>query len=465
MDNLDLQPYDYCAVAIGMTGSGKSSFLNSIHNYLDAKELINLAEPFKIGNGINSQTANICLNYIVSKHNQKTYLLIDTPGLCDTSGIPEIEDGIVKNILDILRKLPHINAILYVSNSGTNFISKEFRKAAKEMLGFLVTDVREVVYAISTYSSFSEDFFGENEGGTDKILLQDLQIKLQIDVAPENTLKINNYFYSLSSGVLNSHYGEVSNDWIIFCNEKLSKIVEMIESDKISTNQYNQFEDIKRSIKKIVFESTKSKTEFLFILRLIEENIKIDHESNNSTNIIKEKKLVSTPFSNNFYCEICKNNCIEDVGKFRKFILNIENTIQSKCNVCRHLNTNHFCDRNKYIYEEKEVNDFSKNQLMDRFGLTSEQYNLKKFDKSSIISSLQKEYKKKIASIMGKCMKKLHKINKLIPEFSIKETLSGILAMLKYEQKASINSSQEIISNINSAIEIVKDLLAFDDII
>ncbi|OMJ67220.1 hypothetical protein SteCoe_35675 [Stentor coeruleus] len=131
-------PYDYCILVLGGTGCGKSTFVNTFINVVlnrDPENLIiaveskpypNVHEDFIIeseGEDINSKLSHTKAvhYYKLSSEitNNKTILLVDTPGLGAAEGI-KMDDSFIDKIIDAARTIPRINAIIVIEKSTTN---------------------------------------------------------------------------------------------------------------------------------------------------------------------------------------------------------------------------------------------------------------------------------------------------------------------------------------------------------
>eukprot|EP01125_Pyxidicula_operculata_P003342 TRINITY_DN1397_c1_g1_i1.p1 TRINITY_DN1397_c1_g1~~TRINITY_DN1397_c1_g1_i1.p1 ORF type:complete len:326 (-),score=49.57 TRINITY_DN1397_c1_g1_i1:744-1721(-) len=120
-------------LVLGETGSGKSTFINTVTNYFKKGSLKNIrvAIPTKFlpaneGNQESSETnakntsesqTNECMRYNYSS-DQGKFTLIDTPGLADTRG-PAQDDINMKKILEAAEEAQSLSAIIIVAN-GSN---------------------------------------------------------------------------------------------------------------------------------------------------------------------------------------------------------------------------------------------------------------------------------------------------------------------------------------------------------
>lgn len=137
----EILPYDYCILVLGSTGCGKSTFINTFINVVQNKkpgDFITAIESTyypethqdfildpvreELTSGL-SHTKTVHYYKLSSDlTNNKTILLVDTPGLGAAEGIQQ-DDSFIENIIDSVRNHPTINAILVLERSSTNRIT------------------------------------------------------------------------------------------------------------------------------------------------------------------------------------------------------------------------------------------------------------------------------------------------------------------------------------------------------
>ena len=110
-------------VVFGETGCGKSTFLNSIANYILGVELEDNFRYLIIAEDTRSQkgsiTSVITDYYLKDKLTNTVYRLIDTPGLGDTRGF-EKDEQIVEMVRQKFKKdLETVHNVLFVIKSST----------------------------------------------------------------------------------------------------------------------------------------------------------------------------------------------------------------------------------------------------------------------------------------------------------------------------------------------------------
>ena len=168
---------------LGETGVGKSTFINSILNYLQFENLqdaINEPQLFyalptsfpitdenfqqilvKIGEDEDEkfETGKSSTKYpkahVFNFENGNKIRIIDTPGIGDTRGIEEDQKNL-ENILSYLSNYTHINAICILFKPNNTRFALSFRYVVKELLTQLHKDaISNIVYCFTnTYSTF-----------------------------------------------------------------------------------------------------------------------------------------------------------------------------------------------------------------------------------------------------------------------------------------------------------------------
>ena len=168
--------YDFSLIFIGISGSGKSCMINSIINYFEKRNVSNLViasttdteksteNRFILCNMARPNLKNIrCTEEIkffqvISPENNKTYLLIDTPGLAETKAT-EIDEITLKTIINALNEIKNITSIIFVLKATTTRISPSIEISMKTFQD--ITRERpkiSIFFALTFYAGGNLDF-------------------------------------------------------------------------------------------------------------------------------------------------------------------------------------------------------------------------------------------------------------------------------------------------------------------
>lgn len=113
-------------VFVGCSGSGKSSLCTAISSQ-DLSKGARESSSFKIGDGTKSET-QICTigehQWLGTKAPEDRAIIIDTPGLNDSEGRDEQH---IVAIIDAMKKLEYVTAIIFVVNSADPRFSKSLQ--------------------------------------------------------------------------------------------------------------------------------------------------------------------------------------------------------------------------------------------------------------------------------------------------------------------------------------------------
>lgn len=141
----DIRPYDYSILILGETGVGKSTLLNTIINSILGNTVENLRVAIKCEkypelnpefndnkferndqSSFISQTKNV--HYYKASGsitNNKTILLVDTPGIASTHGYQE-DDENTNEIIECAKHIEHFNAIIFMQKYSCNRTTQYF---------------------------------------------------------------------------------------------------------------------------------------------------------------------------------------------------------------------------------------------------------------------------------------------------------------------------------------------------
>ena len=113
----ELLETSYCVI-LGMTGHGKSTFINAISN----------SNNCRVSNKGKSQTKYI--NSIKLKKNNHSFIFFDTPGLGDSKDNEEV----INRIKEIISHYPYIKKIIIIKPYSELRLSEYLQNALKVMM-------------------------------------------------------------------------------------------------------------------------------------------------------------------------------------------------------------------------------------------------------------------------------------------------------------------------------------------
>ena len=180
---------------LGETGVGKSTFINSLANYLENDSLesaikneiivpiftkldvdingknINLSIGKKDDNekgGVNSSTQS-CMSYLFP-YNDRILRIIDTPGIGDTRGHNQDKKNL-SDIMSFIDQFEKLDGICILLKSDQNKLTESFKYCIDELLTHLHTNAKNNIVFVFTHSRGSY----YREGKAYKVLKEHIQ--------------------------------------------------------------------------------------------------------------------------------------------------------------------------------------------------------------------------------------------------------------------------------------------------
>jgi len=412
-------------LVLGETGAGKTTLINSFANHfyrVSYEQEKQILIPFKKGQecyfekheqnyDINevdgkvgaSKTQNYHIYDLENDH--RKMIIIDTPGIGDPRG-PEQDEKNVKQIIEGVKKLGHIQGILFVINPRT-IINRPLKYCIDEIRKIMTSSFLDRFIIVCTKTSGEinknvkdayDEVFGpessrlkwftmDNSAFSETIQAVDLRKKAhhermraaEWDMSSETFEEI----YEMVSQMEPRQTQEMET---LFLNRKdlekrIRKRVKNLEATRVLEEEINQLDDSYEEI---------SKNKFRF-------------EKAESRAHVRTKR-------SNFNCSICKKTC-DDNASLAGYVLgsilslSIYHWIfsRSDCRECRHSNKDH-------IYEQKKFVGIGK--IAQRI-LAKLEEKVKKQDQAKLTKKVALEMLEKSRQ------KKLVKIAKLMEEIKI----------------------------------------------
>jgi GTP-binding protein EngB required for normal cell division len=179
------------AVFLGETGAGKSSLINLLNFWGKGEtDLCKAASILTLSNesGKQNQTASQTKkpqkydfpNVIGSDGQSYNLHLIDTPGMGDTCGIAQDDDG-VKEILKFLARLPALHAIVLVINGSNARVSSRTKYILQRLSSMCPASYSAHMYLLLTNTQLDPNF----------------NVKvIPVDIPPKHIFPLDNLLFS-----------------------------------------------------------------------------------------------------------------------------------------------------------------------------------------------------------------------------------------------------------------------------
>lgn len=170
----DLSNYDSVILVIGDSGSGKSSYINLIHNFINDNttlESLRAVTPtekwpdssesyssplsqFCVANEKPSFTKEIRLIELNYSKNSKKLLLVDTPGFCRSDENPDVETA--NMILSFIQEIKRLDYVFYVHRSDYTKFETSFKETFS-LFGQTFQELCPKIIAIYTFAGSKLD--------------------------------------------------------------------------------------------------------------------------------------------------------------------------------------------------------------------------------------------------------------------------------------------------------------------
>jgi GTPase Era involved in 16S rRNA processing len=147
---------------VGMTGVGKSTFVNSMVNYFMGVEMEDDFRYFVSRDMFNnesgkSSTTKVHIYGLAKRGKMKQAVrLIDIPGLGDTRGIKMDQKNLSMIHQRIKQTVPFLNLIIYVFKATETTITKESEYVLGQTMGIFGRDVGSNMLFVLTFADSSK---------------------------------------------------------------------------------------------------------------------------------------------------------------------------------------------------------------------------------------------------------------------------------------------------------------------
>eukprot|EP01084_Bolivina_argentea_P227884 384963_1 len=159
LSQIDKSKPNRIVMVIGETGSGKSSFLNSIVNYLWN---VKYKDPFRyklvhISNEkTESDTTKISSYNLAPSTLPYQLTLIDTPGFNDTRG-KDKDEKTIQQIKERFTNMQQIDAIVFIIKSSANRLTPTQLYIFDRVFGIFAKDIKDNIFIVCTHHLSEEE--------------------------------------------------------------------------------------------------------------------------------------------------------------------------------------------------------------------------------------------------------------------------------------------------------------------
>ena len=154
---LDMKKRNRCILVIGATGTGKTTCLNSMMNYLwevkyDDKFRYKLIFEDQNANQAESQTKTVTAHYLNPPKLDYSLTLVDTPGYGDTVGITQ-DDRITQKIKHFFDKeIQSIDAVCFVIRGPQARLEATQKYVFNKVLEVFGKDIKDNIFILFTFA-------------------------------------------------------------------------------------------------------------------------------------------------------------------------------------------------------------------------------------------------------------------------------------------------------------------------
>ena len=146
-------------VLTGETGSGKSTHINAMVNYLYGVELDDDFRILLVDDSGKKATGSVTQHITVYKlrffkemtTSRKSILLVDSPGFGDTRG-PKADTFITNAFAMLFQELPHLNCVGLVQNATTERLTDRGKAVITNMLELFSKEIKDNLVPVCTFA-------------------------------------------------------------------------------------------------------------------------------------------------------------------------------------------------------------------------------------------------------------------------------------------------------------------------
>ncbi len=442
-------------LVIGETGSGKSTFINTLTNYFRGGSLDNLCvaiptqflrstEEFRhdendLGNVTSSKTDSCNIYRFKKKATLTEFVFIDTPGLSDTRGVKQ-DDANLEKIMTVSEELGSVAAIVVIINGTTSRLTVNLKNVITRLKGSLPDAVLDNIIVVLTNCWKHDSNFDIGSLG----------------LKPKKVYYMNNTAFSTNPKKWDkSAKRRLNADWQD-CMDQLQKLCQTIkELSPTSTEAFKQMREQRNHIKSTLHNARLQ----IVQLQKLQDDLdaaqtalgKYGADAEAFKNYVQKKvvtqnELVDAPYhsticsSCNFVChDHCGLNEISNTGD-NQFTGCAAMGGSSNCRMCEGR-----CSYTRHYHGRKTMRQVSKTletvlaDVKAKYD-TATQAQQQASQKINSVTSAKQAVDRAISSMNTELVKCCRELKKLCSGFNLVDELHIVLQQLEAEARA-LNST------------------------
>ncbi|CAG9310698.1 unnamed protein product [Blepharisma stoltei] len=453
---------------VGETGSGKSTFINSITNFFRDGTLKNkkIAIPNQFypqtehdfnqsENGQNQKASltNDCNRYdFEDAMSASQFTFIDTPGLSDTRGV-EQDDKNIKKIIQEIKNYEEINAIIVVQNGGAARITASLKNSIVRIINAIPKMAEDNIVLVLTNSPYTHNF----DAGA-------LQLK------PQNTFLIDNACYNIRfEDIRKSELAGFQINWDLSM-KKIKEIAEFVcKMGKFNAKCFLMMNEKVDKAKQVLHEA-KTRLFNLFELKAELDEIIMQKESKlknakDCENYTQTKEISQTDWQDvSYHNTVCGNDdslCHDHCGLEFQPTKNTQHFTQCacmgsdlKCTKCKCGPDSHYHTKRIPVKTTKKVTEVLQDLKNKYDGLNSEANKLS--NKEEELENNIKNVEKSIRQAKDRIKEAIKKIKEVAPRYNISEEIDCYIKIEEAHLKEETDPKKR--AKIYSSIRALQDI-------
>ncbi|RIB24000.1 hypothetical protein C2G38_2071145 [Gigaspora rosea] len=456
------EPGVFKILLLGLTGTGKSTIINMMTNYflggtldkpkiviptkfykVTENEFLNKHSESKIDDVTKSQTTN-CYTYTFAHPDNPAYkfILIDTPGLSDTSGVKQ-DDRNIQVIIDTAISAGFLSAIVIVANGTEARVTSSIKNTLVRLSNNLPDDLLgNLLLILTKYTKSSASF---PEGAFAKEVAK-----------PRKIFYMDNQFFCTDPEVWKDDEDErfnIEHHWKKSINTINILLETITELSSTSTKAFENMRDYRNKIKSEIAKVTQD----IANIQKVQDNLeaaqkalqKSGDQKNSYANYTKTETITIDKIVNaNYRSTVCvlhfKDNIICHEYCEPKMVSGTDFFVDCACmgtgSICRVCNCgakSHYNAMVKFVRETKTINKVLED-MKAQYGIANQQYQKYSTDVNnyqSLLSNLQATANAKYEHIHKLCID----LSKICSRFNFVDELHANIESMRQDARVLKN--------------------------